>query len=267
MTQSASMIQQPLPLAVIRGEPMLTPPADLFIPPEALEVILEAFEGPLDLLLYLIRKQKLDILDLPMVLITRQYMEYIALMEQMKFELAAEYLVMAATLAEIKSRLLLPRPAREEEETEDPRTLLIKQLQAYEVIKQAAEELDQLPRVQRDLWPARAARAPQLVPVSIPPQVDLSELVLALRQVVARADHFEHHQIEAESLSTRERMSRILAMLSSERFTPFSALFTPEEGRAGVVVSFLAILELCKEQLILLQQAQPGGEIHIRAKA
>ncbi|GAA5188873.1 ScpA family protein [Ferrimonas gelatinilytica] len=267
MTQSDVMIQQPLPLAVVRGKPIHEPPADLFIPPEALEVILEAFEGPLDLLLYLIRKQKLDILDLPILMITRQYMEYIALMEQMKFELAAEYLVMAATLAEIKSRLLLPRPAPDEEEQEDPRTLLIKQLQAYEVIKQAAEDLDALPREQRDLWPARAARDAKLAPVQIPPQVDLAELVLALRQVVARADHFEHHQIEAESLSTRERMSRILAMLSSERFTPFSELFTPQEGRAGVVVSFLAILELCKEQLIQLQQAEPGSQIHVRAKA
>ncbi|GAA4901068.1 ScpA family protein [Ferrimonas pelagia] len=240
---------------------------DLFIPPEALEVILEAFEGPLDLLLYLIRKQKLDILDLPLLLITRQYMEYIALMEQMKFELAAEYLVMAATLAEIKSRLLLPRQISEEDEEEDPRTLLIRQLQAYEVIKQAAQDLDDQPRMERDVWTASAMRAADLAPVVVPPEVDLTELIGALREVVQRADHFEHHQIEKEALSTRERMSLILSLLTPERFTPFQALFTPEEGKAGVVVSFLAILELTKEGLIELQQVAPGSQIHVRARA
>ncbi len=245
----------------------MDPPADLFIPPEALEVILEAFEGPLDLLLYLIRKQKLDILDLPVVTITRQYMEYIALMEQMKFELAAEYLVMAATLAEIKSRLLLPRQVAEEDEEEDPRTLLIRQLQAYEVIKQAAQGLDELPRMERDSWRAQAAKAADLAPVVVPPEVSMEELMLALRQMIQRADHFEHHQIEREALSTRERMSRILALLTRERFTPFQALFTEQEGRAGVVVSFLAILELTKEGLIELQQAAPGSQIHVRARA
>ncbi|MBY5993845.1 segregation and condensation protein A [Ferrimonas balearica] len=260
-------IQQPLPLAVVRGEPVLQLPADLFIPPEALEVFLEAFEGPLDLLLYLIRKQKLDILDLPVVTITRQYMDYIGLMETMKFELAAEYLVMAATLAEIKSRLLLPRQQEEGEEEEDPRALLIKQLQAYEVIKHAASELDERPREERDIWRARAQRAAELVPVVVPPEVELDELILALRGVLQRSEFFEHHHIEREVLSTRERMSRILEMLSPEAFTPFDALFTPEEGRAGVVVSFLAILELTKEQLIELQQAAPGSQIHVRARA
>ncbi|MBW3140279.1 segregation and condensation protein A [Ferrimonas balearica] len=265
--EPSPQIQQPLPLAVVRGEPVTQWPADLFIPPEALEVILESFEGPLDLLLYLIRKQKLDILDLPVVTITRQYMDYIGLMETMKFELAAEYLVMAATLAEIKSRLLLPRQLEEGEEEEDPRALLIKQLQAYEVIKNASTQLDDRPREERDFWHAKAQKAADLVPVVVPPEVSLDELLGALRSVLQRTEYFEHHHIEREVLSTRERMSRILEMLCTERFTPFQALFEPEEGRAGVVVSFLAILELTKEQLIELQQAAPGSQIHVRARA
>ncbi len=261
------MTEQPsLPLAIVRGKPLLQGPADLFIPPDALEVFLESFEGPLDLLLYLIRKQKLDILDLPIMTITAQYMEYIALMEAMKFELAAEYLVMAATLAEIKSRLLLPKAPSADDEELDPRTLLIQQLQAYEVVKSAAEGLDELPRQERDVWRARAVQAANLVPQVVPAQVSLDEIFGALRQVIARADHFEHHQIAKESLSTRERMSQILASLSSTEFTPFERLFTVDEGRAGVVVSLLALLELCKEQLIELQQAQVAGPIYLKAR-
>lgn len=255
--------QSSSPLAIVRGKPLLQVPADLFIPPDALEVILESFEGPLDLLLYLIRKQKLDILDLPIVAITAQYMEYIGLMEAMKFDLAAEYLVMAATLAEIKSRLLLPKSSSDEEDEEDPRTLLIKQLQAYEVVKNAAEQLDQLPRQERDVWRAQAAK---LIPEALPAQVEMSELIGALQQIMVRAEHFEHHQIAKESLSTRERMSLILGMLHRDTFTPFTELFSAEEGRAGVVVSLLAVLELCKEQLIELQQAELGGTIFVRAR-
>ncbi|WP_420811006.1 segregation and condensation protein A [Ferrimonas lipolytica] len=258
--------QRALPLAIVQGKPMLQAPQDLFIPPDALEVILESFEGPLDLLLYLIRKQKLDILDLPIVAITAQYMEYIGLMEAMKFELAAEYLVMAAMLAEIKSRLLLPKAPVADEDEIDPRTLLIQQLQAYEVVKQAAERLDELPRHERDLWRARAAQAANLVPQVQETTVSMSEIIGALQQVIARADHFEHHHIAREALSTRERMSQILAQLSSVDFTPFEQLFTVEEGRAGVVVSLLALLELCKEQLIELQQAQLAGPIQVRAR-
>ncbi len=264
----SNLPQSSLPFAMVQGKPLLQLPADLFIPPDALEVFLESFEGPLDLLLYLIRKQKLDILDLPIVTITAQYMEYIALMEAMKFELAAEYLVMAATLAEIKSRLLLPRPPLESELIEeDPRITLVRQLQAYEVVKQVAEQLDALPRLERDSWRATAAKAENLQPKVIPAQVSMAELQRAFRQVLARVEHFEHHQVAKEELSTRERMSRILAMLSSRRFTPFSALFSLHEGRAGVVVSFLALLELCKEQLVELQQTQLAGPITVRARA
>ncbi|USD36491.1 ScpA family protein [Ferrimonas sp. SCSIO 43195] len=267
MTQAPLTVQPPLPLAVVRGKPMVELPADLYIPPDALEVILEAFEGPLDLLLYLIRRHKLDIVDLPVFEITRQYMDYIALMDQMQMELAGEYLVMAATLAEVKSRLLLPKPATEEGEEDDPRMVLIRQLQAYEVLKQAAEQMDQLPRLEREHWVAQAARAANLVPQVVPPQVELDELVSALRGMLAKAELFEQHQVAREALSTRERMSRILSQLGPERFTPFVALFTPEEGRAGVVVSFLAILELSKERLVEIQQAQPDSAIYVRARA
>ncbi|WP_028117624.1 segregation and condensation protein A [Ferrimonas senticii] len=254
------------PRAIVQGKPLKQFPADLFIPPDALEVFLESFEGPLDLLLYLIRKQKLDILDLPIVTITAQYMEYIALMEAMKFELAAEYLVMAATLAEIKSRLLLPRPVFEEDDEIDPRALLVKQLQAYEMVKKAAADLDALPRQERDNWRARATAPESLQPQVQQAVLSMSELLGALQGVIARAEHFEHHHIAKETLSTRERMSRILAQLSSSQFTPFEALFSVDEGRAGVVVTLLAVLELVKEQLIELQQQQIAGPIVVRAK-
>ncbi|MBT1446470.1 segregation/condensation protein A [Shewanella sp. JM162201] len=258
-------IQQSLPLAVVRGEPVSELPADLFIPPEALEVFLEAFEGPLDLLLYLIRKQKLDVVELPLTTIAAQYLEYIKLLTDARIELAADYLVMAATLAEIKSRLLLPKMAVEDEEEEDPRVRLIRQLKAYEAIREAAFKLDDLPRLERDVHQARAAPSPGLRPEIIPPDVSLKELALAFAEVLKRASAFEHHQVKKEALSTRERMSQILALLNHEQFTPFGRLFHIDEGRAGVVVSFLALMELVKESLVELYQAEPLSGIYVKA--
>ncbi|WP_335915970.1 ScpA family protein [Shewanella algae] len=258
-------VQQSLPLAVVRGEVLRELPADLFIPPEALEVFLEAFEGPLDLLLYLIRKQKMDVVDLPIHRITAQYLEYIELLQGARVELAADYLVMAATLAEIKSRLLLPRPELEAEEEEDPRAVLIRQLKAYEAIKEAAVRLDELPRLERDVFQAKAGKAPDIKPLLVPPDVSLAELARAFGEVLKRVEAGTSHQVQREQLSTRERMSQILAMLSSEHYTPFEALFKVEEGRAGVVVSFLALMELVKELLVELIQAEPLSRIYLKA--
>lgn len=254
------------PLARVSGKPVVDLPNDLYIPPDALAVFLEAFEGPLDLLLYLIRRQNMDILDIDVSEITRQYMDYIGAVEAMRFELAAEYLVMAATLAEIKSRMLLPRQETEDEEEVDPRAELIRRLQQYERFKKAAEDIDQLPRQERDSFSATAA-LPRLPSAQTHPDLDLGEILLALRGVLARADLFSSHHVERELLSTRERMSTILAMLNDDQFVTFQSLFTPEEGRLGVVVSFLATLELVKEQLIEVVQAEVLGPIHVRARA
>ncbi|XKG39572.1 segregation/condensation protein A [Marinobacter sp.] len=241
-------------------------PKDLYIPPDALAVFLEAFEGPLDLLLYLIRRQNMNILDIDVSEITRQYMDYIGAVESMRFELAAEYLVMAATLAEIKSRMLLPRQESEDEEELDPRAELIRRLQQYERFKQAAEDLDQLPRLERDHF-SGSASLPRLPSSQTVPDVDLHEMLLALQGVLRRADLFTSHHVERERLSTRERMSAILAALIDERFISFESLFTIEEGRLGVVVTFLATLELVKEQLVEVVQAEVLGPIHVRARA
>nr|WP_223270366.1 ScpA family protein [Colwellia sp. C1TZA3] len=260
------MLQQVLPFALLRGEAIIEKPEDLFIPPDALEVILELFEGPLDLLLYLIRKQKFDILDLPIFPITTQYMAYVDLMKDIKLELAAEYLVMAAILAEIKSRLLLPKQAVTEDEG-DPRAELVRKLQAYEVIKKAAENLDELPRVDRDSYVANVELAENFIPEILNSQVDLAELVTALQGVIKRTQAYEHHHIQKESLSTRARMADILATLteteSEQPYRNFSDLFTVKEGKQGVVVTFLAILELIKESLIECVQTQVYGEIHL----
>ncbi|NTS76130.1 segregation/condensation protein A [Catenovulum sp. SM1970] len=253
-----------IPLAFIRGEAVLEQPEDLFIPPEALEVILEAFEGPLDLLLYLIRKQKFDILDLPINQITAQYMEYVEIMKDLNLELAAEYLVMAAILAEIKSRLLLPKIKVDEGEDEDPRAELIRRLQEYEVFKKAAENLDEVPRDERDFYHEPIDIAENCQPKIILPDVDLQELVSAFSQVLKRVDNFKHHQISAEVLSTRERMTKILEQLEGDTFLPFSTFFDFSEGKQGVVVTFLAILELAKEKLIQIQQNLALADIHIR---
>lgn len=258
-------VQQPLPLAFVHGEAVLEKPEDLYIPPDALEVILESFEGPLDLLLYLIRKQKFDIAALPVLQITQQYMEYVDLMKDLKLELAAEYLLMAAILAEVKSRVLLPKRADAPEDEEDPRAELIRRLREYELIKEAAEKLDTLPRQQRDWHVAAASASEEVQPQIILPEVSLQELVLGFQAAMQRAKAFEHHQIAREGLSTRERMSQILQQISSEDFTGFDSLFRAEEGKAGVVVTFLAVLELAKEKLIELVQAQPYGNIHVRS--
>ncbi|MCH1930716.1 segregation/condensation protein A [Shewanella sp. A25] len=257
--------QQSLPLAVIRGQAMTEMPQDLFIPPEALEVFLESFEGPLDLLLYLIRKQKLDVVDLPISQISAQYLEYIAMLTQARIELASDYLVMAATLAEIKSRLLLPRMVVEDEIEEDPRAQLIRQLKAYEVIKEASQKLDELPRLERDVFQASAMPSPNIKPLVIPPEVSLFEIARAFGDVLKRIDAYEDHHVKREQLSTRERMSQILAMLNSEEFTAFERLFTLEEGRAGVVVTFLALMELVKELLVELYQTEPFSTIYVKA--
>jgi len=255
----------PPPLAKVGGEPYTQLPQDLYIPPDALEVFLEAFEGPLDLLLYLIKRQNLNILDIPIAEITRQYMEYLALMQELRLELAAEYLVMAAWLAEIKSRLLLPRPASIEADEEDPRAELVRRLQEYERFQQAAQALDALPRLERDFFPASAELAQREIHRT-PPPVSLAELLSALREALARAELFGRHQIRRETLSVRERMSQVLERLDALRFTPFSALFRPEEGRMGVVVTFLAVLELLREALLELVQAEPFAPIHVRRR-
>ncbi|WP_404831016.1 segregation and condensation protein A [Endozoicomonas euniceicola] len=250
---------------MVMGQPMAKLPDDLYIPPEALEVFLDAFEGPLDLLLYLIKRNNMDILNIQVYTITQQYMKYVELMESSQFELAAEYLVMAATLAEIKSRMLLPRVTEDEEEEEDPRAELIRRLQEYERFKQAAEDIDDLPRLNRNIYLASAE--PPNVDLERPnPDVDLKEIMLALGEVLRRADMYEHHQIEQEALSTRERMSQVLSQLSSDRFTPFVALFRVDEGRLGVVVTFMAVMELIKESLIELIQNEPYGPIHVKAR-
>lgn len=257
--------QQSLPLAVVRGQAYSDIPADLYIPPEALEVFLEAFEGPLDLLLYLIRKQKLDVVDLPIHQITTQYLEYIEMLTDARIELAADYLVMAATLAEIKSRLLLPKPELEDDNEEDPRALLIRQLKAYETIKDASADIDNLPRLERDFYIAQVSVIDRANTAIAPPDVSLSELAHAFAGVLQRVEAYEHHHVQKEVLSTRERMVQILEKLDTESYTPFQALFVIEEGKTGVVVSFLALLELVKEMLVELVQAEPLSVIYVKA--
>jgi segregation and condensation protein A len=256
-----------MPLAIVRGEPILQMPQDLYIPPDALEVILEAFEGPLDLLLYLIRRQNLDILDIPVAEITRQYMTYIELMRDvMRLELAAEYLLMAAILAEIKSRLLLPRPPAEEGVEEDPRAELVRRLQEYERFKKAAEDIEALPRLERDTAVAQADTGERNV-IKVPPPLDLKEMLLALKDVLRRAELFGHHAIKREVLSVRQRMSELLSRLDHVGFSRFETLFDVSEGRLGVVVTFLAMLELAKEMLIEIVQEEPLAPIYVKAKA
>ncbi|WP_303286926.1 ScpA family protein [Marinobacter sp. SS8-8] len=263
---SQETVPEQSPLALVSGKPVVDLPKDLYIPPDALAVFLEAFEGPLDLLLYLIRRQNMNILDIDVSEITRQYMDYIGAVEAMRFELAAEYLVMAATLAEIKSRMLLPSRESDDDEEVDPRAELIRRLQQYERFKQAAEDIDALPRLERDTFAVSAA-LPDMPSSQPHPDVDLREMLLALQGVLRRADLFTSHHVERERLSTRERMSAILSALQGDHFATFESLFTVEEGRLGVVVTFLATLELVKEQLIEVAQAEVLGPIHVRARA
>ena len=251
-------------LALVKGEAVTNLPRDLYIPPDALKVFLDTFEGPLDLLLYLIKRQNLDILDIPIARITGQYMEYVELMREMRLELAGEYLLMAAMLAEIKSRLLLPRTVHDDEDNEDPRAELVRRLQEYERYKQAAEDLDALPRLGRDLFevivqlPGPNTSRPE-------PEVSLEEILRAFREVLKRADMYSHHHIEREQLSVRERMSQVLAAVSGDGFTGFPSLFPCEEGRAGVVVTLLAILELLKNSLLEFIQTEPYGPLYLKS--
>lgn len=256
--------QAEMPFAVVDGEPVTQLPQDLYIPPYALQVFLEAFEGPLDLLLYLIRRQNLDILDIPIAEITRQYVEYIELMKEMHLELAGEYLLMAAVLAEIKSRMLLPRPPNAEEEEEDPRAELVRRLQEYERFKKAAEDLNALPRLERDVFQA-TAEAPERKVVAQLPEVTLKELLLAFHEVLKRAEMHTNLQLRKEPLSVRQRMSEILVRVKANAFTNFAALFDPEEGRMGVAVTFIAVLELLRESLIEVVQAEAFAPLHVRA--
>jgi segregation and condensation protein A len=257
-------VQEEMPFAVVEGEPLTELPRDLYIPPQALEVFLEAFEGPLDLLLYLIRRQNLDVLDIPIAEITRQYMEYILLMQELDLELAGEYLLMAAMLAEIKSRMLLPRPqGTEGQEEEDPRAELVRRLQEYERFKRAAEEIDTLERMDRDVFQASAELVERRV-VKILPDVTLQEMLLAFKDVVQRAAMFAHHHVQREPLSVRQRMSEVLSRLENGGLVDFVSLFNAEEGRMGVTVTFVALLELMREGLIEVVQAEPYSPLHAR---
>ena len=259
-----SPAQSEMPFAVVDGEPVTTLPQDLYIPPYALQVFLEAFEGPLDLLLYLIRRQNIDILNIPIAEITRQYVQYIELMSEMQLELAGEYLVMAAMLAEIKSRMLLPRPEAEEEEEEDPRAELVRRLQEYERFKKAAQDISDLPRLERDVYVA-SADVPERTVVTKLPDVTMKELLLALHDVLKRAQMYSNLHLQREPLSVRQRMSEILSRIRAGTFTGFSDLFDPEEGRMGVAVTFIAILELLKESVVEVVQANEYAPLHVRA--
>jgi segregation and condensation protein A len=256
-------LQEEMPFAMVEGEPLTELPRDLYIPPQALEVFLEAFEGPLDLLLYLIRRQNLDVLDIPIAEITRQYMQYILLMQDLNLELAGEYLLMAAMLAEIKSRMLLPRPQTAEGEEDDPRAELVRRLQEYERYKRAAEDMDNLARLERDVFQASVEVVEKKV-VKVLPEITLQEMLLAFKDVVQRAAMFAHLHVQREPLSVRQRMSEVLSSLESGGLVSFTTLFKPEEGRMGVTVTFVALLELMREGLIEVVQAEAYSPLHIR---
>lgn len=250
-------------VARLYGTPLFDVPKDLFIPPDALEVFLEAFEGPLDLLLYLIRRQNFNILDIPMAEVTRQYLDYVEQIRVHNLELAAEYLLMAALLIEIKSRMLLPRPKPEgDKEPEDPRAELARRLQEYERFKLAALRLDALPQLERDFWRAHVAWSdPTPAPL---PQVEISDLREAWRDLMRRARLHRHHQITREQLSVREHMSLVLKRLQHRKFASFEELFDPALGTPGLVVTFVAMLELARESLVQITQAQAFAPIYVR---
>lgn len=253
-------------LAVVAGQPFTELPADLFIPPDALEVLLDSFTGPLDLLLYLIRQQNIDILNIPIAIITQQYMQYIELMEARRLELAADYLVMAALLAEIKSRLLLPANSSQQNDLEeDPRMELVRRLQEYEQFKQAASLIDGLPRLERDVFQVKAELVDGEVSKEYP-EVMLSSLIAAMVDLMKRQQTMEHHHVSREVLSVRERMATILSYLNAEKLIPFSRLWNQQEGRMGLVVTLLATLELAKQSLVIITQAALYSPIHLQAK-
>jgi segregation and condensation protein A len=250
--------------AIVDGEVFAKWPQDLFIPPDALEVILESFQGPLDLLLYLIRKQNIDILDIPVAEITRQYVEYVELMRRIRLDLAAEYLVMAAMLAEIKSRLLIPRPKGDDEEEDDPRAALIRRLQEYERFREAALKLEDRPRQERDLF---LVKGPFIDEEPVVPEVEVSleQIVNAYREAMTAASRHQHWVIGREVLSLRERMTQILDKLNTRPNLRLEDLFNAEEGRMGLVVSFVAILELSRDHMLRVIQNEPFAPIHIQA--
>jgi len=250
-------------IAYVAGTAVEELPTDLYIPPNALEVYLESFEGPLDLLLYLVKRQNIDILEINVAEITKQYMAYIELMRAGQFELAAEYLVMAAVLAEIKSRILLPRPEAAEDEEEDPRAQLIRRLLEYERYKQAAENLDGLPRLNRELRQARA-EPPEFQRIVPQPAVELSDLLEALARALREAELFEHHHVQTETINPRDKMSLLLRRLDRKRFLPLTEMFDPREGRPGVVATFLAVMELTRNALVEVAQSEVFGPIHLR---
>ncbi len=254
------------PIATVKGQAIIDLPKDLYIPPDAMKVFLEAFEGPLDFLLYLIRKQNIDILDIPIATVTHQYMEYIDLMQGLSLDLAAEYLVMAAILAEIKSRMLLPRVSDAENPEEDPRAELVRRLQEYERYKQAAEDIDKLPREERDLFIVQAD-ASQIAVEKPLPHISLPTLLQALSDILRRAELNSHHHVQLDALSVREKMTHILAAVQEQDHYLFTQLFNLKEGRLGIVVTFLAMLELLKESLIEFVQAAPFAPIYLKAKA
>lgn len=263
-TENSIPFQHELPFAIVKGEAIVKKPEDLFIPPEALEVILESFEGPLDLLLYLIRKQKFEILDLPIFQITEQYMVYVELMKTTNLELAGEYLVMAAVLAEIKSRCLLPQISSEDDDELDPRIELAKRLKEYEAFKTAAQQLDSIERDERDFFHHSVTLADNFEKKINQPDIDLNDLVIAFTAILKRSDNFKQHEISAEALSTRERMSLILTRLKAGDHYPLDDFFDIQEGRAGVVVTFIAILELVKEKRISMMQNQVFSVIYLK---
>ncbi len=250
---------------VVSGATLTEMPEDLYIPPDAMRVILEIFEGPLDLLLYLIRKHNLDILDIPVAHITHQYIEYIEMMQFTQLELVAEYLEMAALLAEIKSRMLLPKPKNPDEEEVDPRAELVRRLREYEQIKVAAEKMSELPRLGTDMFVC-SAKVPDLSTTKPHPDVDFSELLYAFKDVLKRADLQTAHNIDREVLTVRERMSRILKQLQTDKFVNFVDFFDYSEGRLGLVVTFLAILELTREWVLELVQSEPFAPIYVRLR-
>ena len=262
MTESKIPHQEEIVLATVQGKEVTSLPEDLYVPPNSLKIFLDTFAGPLDLLLYLIRKQNLDILGIDVAKITEQYISYIDLMESFEIELAGDYLVMAAYLAELKSRMLLPRP-KENEEEDDPRAELMRRLQEYQRFKEAAAKIDLLPRLNRDFYLA-GAKLPEFEALTPIAELPMEELTFALAEVMRRVDQSKAHLINFEQLSTRERMTEILERMRNETFIEFYSLFNSEEGRMGVVVTFLAVLELLKDSLIEIVQSEEFAPIHIR---
>ena len=254
--------QGELPFAIVDGEAISAPPEDLYIPPDALEVFLETFEGPLDLLLYLIRRQNLDILDIPIAEITKQYMDYVEIMRNVNLDLAAEYLVMAAMLAEIKSRMLLPRHEEIEDE-DDPRAELVRRLQEYERFKQAATDIDELPRSDRENF-ATSVEVIREDKEKPEPQVELRDILIAFQDILKQVDMQKHHEIEREEISIRERMTHVLSKLEGDSFVEFQTLFSLKEGRLGIVVTLMAVLELLKLKVIDMVQAEAFSPIYLK---